>query len=172
VSAVLLDGLDRLLEVAGVVQRVEDAEDVHAVLARERDEPLQHVVRIVLVAENVLAAQQHLQRGLLADRLQLAQALPGILAQKAQADVERRAAPALQRVVARVVHLLGDREDVVRTHAGRPQRLMRIAERGVGDADTRFRGSHGRGGFFGVSFFHKRLFLLCLLMGDKNERLF
>ena len=57
VPAVLLHAFDRLLEVARIVQRVKDAEDVHPVLARERGEALDDVVRIVLVAEDVLPAE-------------------------------------------------------------------------------------------------------------------
>ena len=57
VSAVLLHALDRLLEIARIIERVKDAEDVHAVLARERGEALDDVVRIVLVAEDVLPAE-------------------------------------------------------------------------------------------------------------------
>ena len=100
VAAVLLHRLEGGAQVAGVVERVEDAEDVHPVVAGHADEALDQVVGVVLVAEHVLAAQQHLQRGLGAG-LDLAQALPRVLAQEAHADVEGGAAPDLQRVVAR-----------------------------------------------------------------------
>ena len=125
-AAVLLDALDRRLEVARIVQRVEHAEDVHAVLARQRREALDDVVWIVLVAKDVLAAEEHLKRRLLADLLDLAETLPRILAEEAHADVERRAAPALERVVAGVVDLFGDLEDVVGAHARRPKGLVRV----------------------------------------------
>ena len=83
--------------VAGVVERVEDADDIDAVADRALDELFHHVVRIVLVAQDVLAAQQHLQLGVGQGLAQLAQALPRILVQEAQAGVKRGAAPALQR---------------------------------------------------------------------------
>ena len=55
-----------------------------AVADRALDELFHHVVRIVLVAQNVLAAQQHLQLGIRQGLAQLAQALPRILVQEAQ----------------------------------------------------------------------------------------
>ena len=58
-------------------------------------EVLHHVVGIVLVAQDVLAAEQHLQLGVGQALAQLAQALPGVFVQKAQAGVEGGAAPAL-----------------------------------------------------------------------------
>ena len=112
VAAVLLDGADGHLEVAVVVEGVEDAEDVHAVLDGEGDEALEDIVGVVLVAEDVLAAQEHLERGLLRVGLDEAQALPGIFAEEAQADVERGAAPALQGVEADGVDGVDDLQDV------------------------------------------------------------
>ena len=135
VPAVLLHAFDRLLEIARIIERVKDAEDVHAVLARERREAFDDVVRIMLVAEDVLSAEEHLQGRLLADLLDLAKPLPRILAQKAHADVERRAAPALKRVEARVVDRLGDLQNVIGAHPRRPKRLVRIAQRGIGNSD-------------------------------------
>ena len=89
----------------------------------------------MLVAENVLAPQEHLQRRLAADGLDLPEALPGIFAQEAHADVKRRPAPAFEGIVARRVDLFGDGENVVRPHARGPQRLVGIPQRGVGDAN-------------------------------------
>ena len=90
----------------------------------------------MLVSEDVLATQKHLERGLAADLLDPAEALPGVLPEEAHAYVERRPSPAFERVVSRVVDGLGDGEDVVRAHPGRPQRLMRVAQRRVCYADS------------------------------------
>ena len=56
------------------------------------DELFHHVVCVVLVAQDVLAAQQHLQLGVRQGLAQLAQALPRILVQEAQAGVKCGAA--------------------------------------------------------------------------------
>ena len=137
VAAVLLHACDCDFEVARIVERVKDAEDVHSVLTGKRDKTVDDVVWIVLVAEDILATEEHLERRLLADLLDAAKALPRILAQEAHADVERRAAPALERVISRVVDRLGNLEDVVGAHARRPKRLVRVAERRVRDPDER-----------------------------------
>ncbi len=93
------------------------------------------VVGVVGVAHRVGAAQQHLQqdvRGPLAD---LRQPVPGVFLQESQCDVEGGAAPALEREQLRqfardVGH---DRQHVGRAHARGQQRLMAVAQRGVGD---------------------------------------
>ena len=135
VPAVLLDAGDRLLEVARIVQRVEDAEDVHAVFTGKRGEALDDIVRVMLVAEDVLAAEQHLKRRLLADGLDLAETLPRIFAEEAHAHVKRGATPAFKGVVAGVVDLLGDLENVIRPQTRGPKGLMGVAQGGVGNAD-------------------------------------
>ena len=88
----------------------------------------------MLVAEDILPAEKHL-KGRSASRLDLSQALPGVLAEKAQTDVKGRPAPAFKGIVARRVDLFGDGENVVRPHARGPQRLVGIPQRGVGDAN-------------------------------------
>ncbi len=78
-------------------------------------EALHHVIGVVAVAEQVLAAEQHLQRGLGHRLFQLAQADPRVLAEKADAGVKGGAAPALQRAVADVVQLSGNGQHIVET---------------------------------------------------------
>ena len=134
-TAVFLDARDGDLEVARIVERIEHAENIHSVLAGERDKALYDIVGIMLVAENVLTAKKHLQGRLGARLLYPAQSLPRILAQKAHADVERRAAPAFKRVKARVVDLGSDFKNIVGTHACSPKRLMGVAQCRVGNTD-------------------------------------
>ena len=135
-SAVLLYAGDGFFEVARIVQRVEHSEDIHAVFACERDETLNYIVGIVLVAKQILPAKKHLKRRLLADLFQLAQTFPWILAQETHAYVERRAPPAFKRVITRRVYLLGDLQNIVSPHACRPKRLVRIAKCRVRDSDS------------------------------------
>ena len=94
-SAGLFGGTDRGDQVAGIVQGVEDTQNVDAVLDGLLHERLDDIVRIVMVAKQVLTAKKHLQLGVLDVGANGAQALPGILVQKAQARIERRAAPHL-----------------------------------------------------------------------------
>jgi hypothetical protein len=116
-------GLDRGFDIAHIVHRVEDAEHVHAVVGAARDELFDHVVGVVAVTERVLAAQQHLHRRVRHRRLELAQSLPGIFAEVANAGVEGGAAPGFERPEADLVEFFRDRQHVFDAHPRRQQRL-------------------------------------------------
>lgn len=125
--------LHRLAHVARVVERVEDADDVDAVIDGLLDELLDDVVGVVLVAENVLPSQKHLQLGVGHRLAQLAQSLPRILVEEAQAGVERRAAPALNRIVTDLVELIGDGEHLVQSHTRSRLRLVSVSQNCFGN---------------------------------------
>ena len=124
---------DGPVDVAHVVQRIEDAEDVDAVCGGPFDEPLQHVVGIVAVADEVLPAEQHLQLRIGHGGAKRAQPFPGILFEEAQTGVEGGAAPDFQRPIADGVELLGDGQHVLRPHARGQEGLVAVAQRDVGD---------------------------------------
>ncbi len=107
-AAIFLDGFDSHLQIAAVIQRIEDTENVHPVFTGECNHTFQDVIRIVLVTQAVLTAQQHLERRLLGNRLDLAQTFPGVFAQKPKTDVKSGSAPALQRIIADVINLLSN----------------------------------------------------------------
>ena len=111
---------DGPFEIADIVQRVEDAEDVDAIRRRPFDELFQHVIGIVPIADEVLAAEQHLQLGVGHRGTQGAQPFPGIFFEKAQARIEGGAAPDLQRPIADGVQLLGDRATYLPSACGSP----------------------------------------------------
>ncbi|SXG01793.1 Uncharacterised protein [Klebsiella variicola] len=135
VGAVAADRLQGGLHVARVVHGVEDAEDVHAVFDGALHEALHHVIGVVAVAEQVLAAEQHLQRGLRHRLFQLAQADPRVLAEEADAGVKGGAAPALKGAVADVIQLSGDREHIVETQTGGEQGLVGVAQDDIGNGN-------------------------------------
>ena len=134
-AAGLLAGLDRGLEVAHVVERVEHAHHVDAVFDGLLHHGAHHVVGVVLVAQKVLAAQQHLQLGVVHVRTDGAQALPRVLVEEAQAGVERGAAPHLDGVEAGAVHRLQDGQHVLDGHARGNLALLAVAQDGLHDAD-------------------------------------
>ena len=87
----------------------------------------------MLVTENVLTAEEHLQLGVGQVGAQLTQALPRIFVQKTHTGVKCSAAPTFQRVVAnRIEHFTG-REHIFKRHACGGLRLMGIAQDGIGD---------------------------------------
>ena len=131
--ALLAGRLDGGLEVARVVQRVENTQDVDAVGNGLLHEILDGVVGIMAVAEHVLAAEQHLQLGVGHLTAQRAQALPRVFVQETDAGVKRGAAPAFHREVADFVHRLEDRQHLVDRHTGSQQRLVRVAQDDLSD---------------------------------------
>ena len=133
-AAVLLDGLDRLTEIADVVQRVKDTDDLNAVFDGLLAEFFDDIVCIVLVAENVLPTEEHLQLGLGHMGFQRAQTLPRILVEEAHADIEGCAAPALEGPIAHVVEQLTGGKHILDAHTGRGLRLVRVAEDGFSNA--------------------------------------
>ena len=121
-------GFHRHLQVVGVVQGVEDTDDVDAVLHSLLDEQLDKIIGIVGVAQNVLAAQQHLKLGVGNSGADLAQTLPGILIQVAQADVEGGAAPAFDGIVAGLIDGSEHGFELFEGQTGCDQRLICITQ--------------------------------------------
>jgi len=83
------------------------------------------------VAQNVLTAQQHLQLGVGHGGADLAQTLPGIFVQVAQADVKSGAAPAFDGVVADLVDDTEHGLKLLEGQAGGDQRLVCVAQNGL-----------------------------------------
>ena len=135
VGAVAAHRLQGGFHVARVVHGVEDAEHVHAVFDGALSEALHHVIGVVAVAEEVLAAEQHLQGGLRHGLFELAQADPGVLAEEADAGVKGGAAPAFKGPVARVVELSGDGEHIVEAQAGGEKGLVGVAQDDIGNGN-------------------------------------
>ena len=129
------DGGDGLLHVPDVVQGVEDAEDVHAVGRGALDEGAHHVVVVMAVADQVLAAQQHLEARAAHHALERAEPLPGVFPQKAQAGIKGGAAPDFQGPEADRIEPVRDVEHVFRPHARGQQGLVAVAQGDVRQQD-------------------------------------
>ena len=132
-SAVFLGRLDGLFQIADVVESVENADDVDAVFDGLGAEGVHHVVGVVLIAQDVLAPEQHLQLGVLHMLADGAQALPGVLPQKAHTRVKGCAAPALQGVVPDGVQGLQGGQHILDGHAGGRLGLVGVPEDGIGN---------------------------------------
>ena len=93
-AAVFFNAFHGLGNVALVVQCVKHANNINAVFNAHFNKIVYYIIGIMLVAQKVLAAQQHLQLGVRQSLAQLAQALPRVLAQKAHTAIKGGAAPA------------------------------------------------------------------------------
>ena len=128
VSAALDSLVNGGLDISQVVERIEYTDDVDAVFNALSDEKANDIVGIMLVAQKVLTSEEHLQLGVRARLADLAQALPRIFVEISQAGVERSAAPALERIVARLVKLGQYCLEILIGHTGRDKRLVRVSE--------------------------------------------
>ena len=126
-----LGSLDGGTHVLRVVQAVEDAEDVHAVLGAQLHESFHHVISIVSVTHQVLAAQQHHVRGLGGQLLEGIQTIEGVLAEEAKTGVDGGATPGFQSGEAHGIKDGSDFEHLLGGHAGGCQRLVAVAQYGA-----------------------------------------
>ena len=116
------------LQVAHVVEGVENADDVHAVLAHAAHKRLDHVVGEAGVLDDVLAAQKHELRGLGGGLFESAQAVKRIFVEEAQAGINGGAAPGFQAVEAHAVENGGGGQHLGGGHAGGGHGLMAIPQ--------------------------------------------
>ena len=124
----LYGGFHGDLQVVRIVEGVEDTDDVNAVLHGLLHEKLDKVIGVVGVTQNILTPQQHLQLGVGHGGADLAQTLPGIFVQVAQADVKGSAAPALDCVVAGLIDGLQHGSKLVVRQAGCDERLICVTQ--------------------------------------------
>ena len=129
--------VDRGAHRLDVVQRVEDPVDVDSGGRRLVDERLRDELRVRGVADGVAPAQQHLQADVGHRLPQRSQPLPRVFLQKPKRHIVSRATPALDRQQLRrhPCDVGRHHQQAVGAHPRRQQRLVRIAEGGVGDAD-------------------------------------
>ena len=135
VLVALLYFVDADFDISEIIERVEDPEDVHAVLGSLTAEETDYIVGIVLVSEDVLTADEHLKGSLLADFLDLAESLPRILVKVSEAGIECSAAPALKRVVTAVVQVLEYALEIRERHTGCDERLLCVTQHCFGDVN-------------------------------------
>ena len=119
--------------VTSVVHGVEHAEHVDAVVGRLAHEGAHHIVGVVAVAQQILAAQQHVDPGVGQRPAQFLQAFPRVFLEEAHAGVKSGAAPGFQGPEARAVEFAADRQHVLGAHARGDERLVAVAQDEVGD---------------------------------------
>ena len=64
-ALLLLGSLNGSLQVADVVEAVKNTDNINPVCDRLLNEVLYHIICIVVVAQDILSAEQHLQLGVL-----------------------------------------------------------------------------------------------------------
>jgi len=105
-------GLDRMVDIAHVVHGIKHTEHIDAVNHTTLDKLVDHVIGIMPIAQNVLAAKQHLLRRVGHRRFQQAQPFPGVFAQIADTGIKRGAAPRLNRPVTDLIEFCANRQHI------------------------------------------------------------
>src|SRR5262249_31496863 len=107
------NSLQGAAQITDVVEGVEDPKDIHAVLGRLSDEAIDDSILVVAIAEQILAAEKHLEPSVRHEFAKGTQALPGILVEEADAGIISRPAPALRTPVTGPVDVLTNRRHVL-----------------------------------------------------------
>ena len=123
-------GLYSCLQVADIIQTVKDTDNINTVGNGLLYKVLHNIVCIMVISQDVLSAEQHLQLGVLKSVSQFPQSLPGIFLQETEAGIKGSAAPALNRMVAYLVHLINNGQHLLSGHSGRKQRLVGVTKDG------------------------------------------
>jgi len=89
-------GVNSKLKVWQVVERIEDAEDIHAVVLGDLAELEDDIVWVAGVAHGVGAPQEHLAWDVWNQLVQAAEAVPGTLLQETESHVKGGTTPVLQ----------------------------------------------------------------------------
>ncbi len=126
-----LHGADGGAQVAGVVERVENPKDIHAVLRGAAHECFDDVVGEAGVLNDVLPAQEHHVRRAGRGGLQLIESCERVLVEETQARVDGRAAPGFQRAKSQRIKRCGGGQHLGGRHARRRERLVAVAQHGV-----------------------------------------
>src|SRR5690606_16760966 len=142
VLAGLANSLDRTIHVAGIVHGIENTEHVYTVFGGTLTETVNHIIRIVTIAQQILAAQKHLLLSVRHGFFQFADALPRVFAQVTNTGVKGSPTPGFQRPETHFVEFLGDWQHVVQTHAGGEQGLVGVTQNYVRNPQRFFRVSH------------------------------
>ena len=131
------DRVDRGTHLRDVVERVEDPEDVDPGCRGLGDERVRHLRRVRGVADGVASAQEHLDGHVRQSLTEHVETLPRVFTEETEGDVVGRPAPRLhgQQLRSEPGHVGGDPREVARAHARREERLVRVAERRLGDGE-------------------------------------
>ena len=124
--------VDRRMEVAHVVEGVENPQHIHSAMRRALHESRDHIVRKTRVLHDVLSAQEHAVRRLGGTLLQRADPFERILAQKTQTRINRRPAPRFQLVKTQCIQISQCREHLLGPHPRRREGLVSVAQHRVG----------------------------------------
>ena len=124
--AAFLNRLVRLFQVSLVVQGVKYPEYINAHLRRLTNKGGHHIIRVMAVADQVLSAEQHLQRRVRHQFFQDTRPFPGVFIQKPGGHVKSSPTPHLHRIKPGFIHFSGNAHHILGAHPGGQVRLVPV----------------------------------------------
>jgi len=124
------------LEIARVVERIENSQNIHPASGGAADESIHHVIGETRVLHDILPAQKHAVRCLRRTLFQRSDPLERVLAEITQTRIDRRPAPGFQLIKAERVKVGQGGQHLLRPHPRRGEGLMSVAEHRIGELDA------------------------------------
>ena len=152
--ALTLRCVDSGLEIPGIVQRIKNSYDIYSVCYGFLYEIGYYIVGVMTVSENILTAEEHLQLCILYRFADNAEALPRILAEKAQACVKGGSSPCLERIVPDLIHIAQNGQHILGGHPCGYKGLVCVAQAGLANLYL-FILCHGIDSFLKFTYFPK-----------------
>lgn len=128
VSAVFFCEFNCGFQITNVVECIENSNNINSVFNCFTAELFNNVIRIVLISQNVLSAEQHLKACMRECFFELSETFPRIFVQKTEAGIKSCTAPAFKRPVSHAVQNLACGKHLFRAHSRCGLGLMRIAQ--------------------------------------------
>ena len=138
----LLNRLHGRFEIGQVIETVKHPENIHSGICSMSHESIDHVIRVVGVADGVTATKKHLETDVWNLFAQDPEAFPGVLTKEAHGSIKGGASPhfhgkqSLLRVSQMTRHEIRAPQHVMSAHTSGHERLVGIAESGVGDQEA------------------------------------
>ena len=129
-GGILHGRIQRGFAVAEVIECIEDPDNVDTVLDGQFDELFHNVIMIVLISQQVLSTQQHLQLVVGQVLPEIPQPFPRVFVQIPQTRVKGRTAPALNGIIPCLVHCRQNVCIVCIRQTGCHERLVCITQNG------------------------------------------
>ena len=121
-------GFHGQFDIPQVIQRVENADNIDAVGYAALNKAHHHVIGVMLITQQVLTAQEHLQFGMGHFLPERPQPLPRVFVQITETRVKCGAAPTFYGIISRPIHLGKNGFHHINGHTRCNQRLIGVTQ--------------------------------------------
>src|ERR1035437_7482324 len=93
------------------------------------------IISVVAITDQILATEQHLERGVRHQFLESAHSFPRVFVKKTGSDIKSSATPDFYGIKSSFVHFRGNGDHILRTHTCCKQRLVSITKGQIGNLE-------------------------------------